>query len=528
MKKFLLVAVMLLALACPAFADGWFPRMNERGEVASGAGIITVLGRDVGVGWGPEWIDNDHIVYNGADNNSLSVIFNVRTFQREATVPQSYNVYAAGGGRWMGLFQGNPIVIRRYQGTQVIQEIPDAGSVVMSRNGRWGYVAPFHATTKTFFVNGQAVVTDTVFDVSLTERSTVWSTFTGRFTKAVFAQINGGPTQNISVLDWEGPTACDAPDATWVVSVTQSGLIARKAGRKTGYKWDGGEFFNPSCVVVNGQLRIASSSSRGVLQILEPTGPEVDLTVTPPPPPPPPPLDELPAGICQALKDERKKYPSAPNCRVEVRNGNEVQVCMSGDQIGDLLNRVAFQFKQAGFGLSGKDFGTHCDSKAGPIACDIIQRRSDNAMWDVLGSAGEETTVNCGRAIGFQTDLNRRPYRDAVNPGDGGTDPSDHDVLALKAEIVKLQGELNTVRGRLTDAESARDNARNRVGELERERDELKASIDNKDRRIGELEQERDELKRRIEELGQPLTCQLVGQQRIFGVRIGGRCEAVR
>lgn len=524
MFRIAIVVLLVVLSVVPVYANGWFPKLNERGEVASGAGEISlklVTGdRQLGIGWIGGWINNDWIVYNGADNNTLTVLFNVRD-NRRIEVPQSYNFYAAGGGQWMGTLANSAPFTRRYSGDQIIQEIPDSGVPTMATNGKWAYLTPWHDNHKTLVVNGSPLVSGQIFDVALTPRAVVWSTFTGRATKAVFGQLNGGPTQNISVLDWEGPIACDAADTTWVVSVTQTGLIARKFGATRGYSWHG-EFFNPSCVVLNGQLRIASSSSRGELQVISPSGPEVDLrepVVTPPPPPTPPQRSKLPEAVCKTLMTERGKYPAdlTPVCRNE------------GDPncpIGAILNATAWAHRDLGFGLSRKEAGFHVVSPVGRIASDILERKSDLLMWDVFVDAGLTTRVNCGEDIGPGS----RPFVDPVDPQQGSPPPPppSDDVDQLKAENVRLRTEIHALRGLLTDTEIARDAARRRVTELERERDDLKASIDNKDRRIAELEVERDGLKRQLEEASKPVSCQLVGQRRVFGLRIGGRCEAVR
>jgi hypothetical protein len=110
----------------------------------------------------------------------------------------------------------------------------------------------------------------------------------------------------------------------------------------------------------------------------------------------------LPAGVCTTINQVRGTAPIT-----------------SADQFGAMMNRIAWAHRDQGIGLSRKNAGSNCPSPAGPIACDILQRKSDNAMWDIFGSAGpnEPTTPNCGDSIGPSTDLSR-PWTAAVDPGD--------------------------------------------------------------------------------------------------------------
>lgn len=114
----------------------------------------------------------------------------------------------------------------------------------------------------------------------------------------------------------------------------------------------------------------------------------------------------LPGNVCEALHNERNKYPTPP----------------SNSDLAQILNDTAWAVDQgADWGVSRKDFGAHCESDARPglgkIAMDILHRRSDNLIWDVLIAAGEVSTVNCGEALGEMTDP-RRPWVAPVKPPD--------------------------------------------------------------------------------------------------------------
>ena len=295
MKKTLWLSIALtLLITSPAHADGWFPRVNGRGEIASGAGTLTVKGQDRGTGWSPRWIDDDTVVYNGGTS---SVILNVTTGARTEVQP-AYNNYAAGGGSWMAFWAGNPITARRYAGANVVGEWTNAGQPLVSPNGRWGYVTPYHDINKTVYVNGSPVARGVIADVDLTDRSLVYTVASGRYAREVYYVRDGAAPQRVNVFNWEAPVGCEGPDATWILSVTQKGLAFRRAGATQGFYWRG-EYFNPDCRFVNGVFRIVSSSGRGALQILDVRGTEgqvnyanitddcveCDTTVAPPPVP---------------------------------------------------------------------------------------------------------------------------------------------------------------------------------------------------------------------------------------------------
>lgn len=132
------------------------------------------------------------------------------------------------------------------------------------------------------------------------------------------------------------------------------------------------------------------------------------------------PYPTLPSNVCDTLKAQRALYPAIP----------------TADQLGEMLNNTALVHKAEGFGLSRKTGGTRCPSPAGQIACDILMRKSDSLIWDVLIAAGEASTPTCGEALGPMTDPSR-PFVDPV----GTTPPPPPNGVTneqLLAEIMNL------------------------------------------------------------------------------------------
>jgi hypothetical protein len=161
----------------------------------------------------------------------------------------------------------------------------------------------------------------------------------------------------------------------------------------------------------------------------------------------------LPADVCATLRQVRGSAPIESNA-----------------QLGAMLNRIAWAHRAQGIGLNRKSGGNNCDSPAGKIACDILQRQSDGAAWDVFGSAGpgEPTTPSCGSAIDPITDPSR-PFVAAVNPGDEapGADPAPNapttptpgpapDLGPILARLDTLEASLRAEMRAQTDREIAK------------------------------------------------------------------------
>lgn len=133
---------------------------------------------------------------------------------------------------------------------------------------------------------------------------------------------------------------------------------------------------------------------------------------------------QLPPKICEALKRERNKYGVTP----------------TGPELAQILNDTAWQFPPD-WGLSRKNSGFYVNSPERPglgnIASDILHRKSDNLIWDVLIAAGEHSEVNCSEALGEMTDPNR-PWVEPVQPPNepviGRVDIIYHDPVCRRSD----------------------------------------------------------------------------------------------
>ena len=89
---------------------------------------------------------------------------------------------------------------------------------------------------------------------------------------------------------------------------------------------------------------------------------------------------------------------------------------LNDTELGKLLNTVAWKNKDAGWGLSGKNFGIRCPSPAGEIACDILHHKPTNAIVDVLVAAGDGgPTTPAWQVLGPPPGSNR-PWVAPVQP----------------------------------------------------------------------------------------------------------------
>lgn len=76
-----------------------------------------------------------------------------------------------------------------------------------------------------------------------------------------------------------------------------------------------------------------------------------------------------PASLLSDVQAERSKYGAA---------------VLSEEQRGWIVNAVAWKNRDAGWGLSHKDFGNFCNTAAGPVACDVLVHKPSNTWVDVL------------------------------------------------------------------------------------------------------------------------------------------------
>lgn len=158
----------------------------------------------------------------------------------------------------------------------------------------------------------------------------------------------------------------------------------------------------------------------------------------------------LPGPVCDTLKSVRARYGPIP----------------TPSELFSILNETAWVHREDSWGLSSKTGGNRCPAPNGDIACDILHRRSDNLIWDVLISAGEGSTPSCGNALGPQTDP-ARPWRAPIEPGTPTPPnppiPPTPDLSAILARLADIDAKLNSFAPLLDQARTESFNAATRA-----------------------------------------------------------------
>ena len=213
----------------------------------------------------------------------------------------------------------------------------------------------------------------------------------------------------------------------------------------------------------------------------------------------------LPSAVCDAVRAEFAASPEnlwPTRCRLE------------GDPacpLGEILNRVAWQFRADGFGLSRKDFGYFVSSPAGPVASDILQRGT--VIWDVVTS---DWRVACGD--GEDTlhvwDASYRASRPFVAPVAPGGSPDPKPDPNATAPLLKRIAELEAL---LADAVAWSEQYRDALNHAVEAQREATAAHDA-------AVAQRDELQRRLDALlAEPAPrC----EAKILGIKIP--CKVIR
>jgi hypothetical protein len=159
-------------------------------------------------------------------------------------------------------------------------------------------------------------------------------------------------------------------------------------------------------------------------------------------------------AVVRSLADERAKYGATLN----------------DDECAELVNAVAWKHRADGWGLSGKNFGTHGTLHDGTqVAHDILHHRPTNRIWDVLTGAGAHSTPIRSFGPGGPPPGSNRPWVAPIAPrGAPQPEPPPQpaptptptvDLAPLLAKLDILTAEVASLRGELAAIRSAADTA---------------------------------------------------------------------
>lgn len=503
MTRYISLLVVLIALALPqaSSGNGWRPKFTPDGSrIVSGAGVLTVtdavtnVSRDVMLnGWEPDPCDNDTAIYNGQQGGLR--LLNLRTGADTQLDPREL-IELACTRTPQRLFWAARDVQQNAVVSSVGHVIPNAGQPTISDGGFFG------------FRTGDDRIEPFACDLGL-----VWHNLRGQvFGFFIDHQVERHFT--VPGRQEYRPVCIATPEGMWILAMTPTGFLLHPAGGTDGYQLETGDNrnLNAHAVWVNGEIRAVFNDSQGALLrwTVRLSDPRIDLRVTPPPPapgPPPPPdttpqaCGEVPAHGQAALR----ALWARPDVTALVRSAND-----------DDRRKAARMFAEQMAFTVGPEWGTKNAGGGRPPSKDAIAKVVNGTLcgWDIVNGTTRELAFGHGEPLPGQQFMPVTPtnhLRSAPPTPPPPSQPCDACVTRvreleaanqqLSTANQQLQAEVNALRGLLTDVEIARDHAI-------AERDDL--------------------IRRQLDEARKPVTCQLVGQQRVFGVRIGGRCEAVR
>lgn len=499
MTRYASLFVVLIALALPqtSSGNGWKPKFTPDGKlIVSGAAVLTVtdavtnVSRDVMLnGWEPDPCDHETVLYNGAQNGLR--LLNLRTGEDQQLDPREL-IELACTRTPQRLFWAARDVQQNAVVSSVGHVIPNAGQPTISDGGFFG------------FRTGDDRIEPFACDQGL-----VWHDLRGQ----VFGFFLDHQVERHFTVPGRQeyrPVCIATPAGMWILAMTPTGFLLHPAGGTDGYPLETGDNrnLNAHAVWVNGEIRAVFNDNQGALLrwTVRLSDPRVDLRGTPsppapapgPPPPPPPPqaCGEIPAHGQAALR----ALWTRPDVNALVRSAND-----------DDRRKAARMFAEQMAFTVGPEWGTKNAGGWRPPSKDAIAKVVNGTLcgWDLVNGITRELVFGHGEPLPGQEFIPVTPTNHL-----GTSPPSPPNCDACQQENARLKAEIHALRSLLTETEI--------------ERDRLKAEVAAAGAQLATVTRDRDELKQQLEEASKPVTCQLVGQQRIFGVRIGGRCEAVR
>lgn len=385
--------------------DGWFPRLNFNGDVASGSSGIEFNGeRITDFGHAPQFLSENEIVFLGQDDRLYQVTVG----------EQPVNL----GGARMSFFSAGHGVIAR----------PEPGDIGLSVDPATGDVArliEFNGNNHDHSIRYQdrwVIEHAVVSDVRAYDNLLVFSRWTGKpHDRETWGSDNGGPIQNLRVLhsSYEGrPIPFRTSEGPWVLFMTNTDLRLHPWNSNMGYIIHTGEDqnFNADVRFIRGKIHVVWNTARGELrqQFIDPTTtrqsvstdvplPEPSPKPDPKPDPKPKPKPEEPKPMPDSLKpdleNERAKYPAT----------------LTHDQPAKILNAVAWKNRADGWGLSAKPHGNRVPAPQGiDVAYDILHHKPSNKLFDCL--TGDLQGVVVWGETSYHNDPTGRPWVAPVEP----------------------------------------------------------------------------------------------------------------
>lgn len=285
--------------------NGWFPKINSRGDIVSGSTEVWITyadGSQVQIasdGGGAHWLTDDSIIYNHTDGSGTTIWPSMERCQ-------GYNYLTANGaGKWAGGKAGSGGV-DVYEGSKLVRSI-DLACQPKFDGDILAYLTPYQDPNRQLIVNEASVVSGPVVDYVL--GSPIMALIaSGTYTKGYTAGVTINPTVGGPVRS--GDWICENAGS-------KEGLFVHPWDSYEGYFLADSNWFYHDFRVINGVLIVAASTSSGNPRIarIDPASPRIDLrtvgqVATPVPVPKPTPIPEVPP-VSTPIENTPSSWPDS-------------------------------------------------------------------------------------------------------------------------------------------------------------------------------------------------------------------------
>ncbi len=235
--------------------NGWFPKINSSGVIASGNKGIWLTHPDGKIeqvsliGTNPFWL-NDKLCYNRNDGS---------TQIGDDIIPLAYNVYFSSDEYWTGFLGTKEGHVDFYKNTT---KIGDNNGLCLAKysGANLCYVAPYDKEDRTLVYNNLPIFQGKITNYVMSPGSGLiaWQIATSTYGRQILNQ-----SFIISIRTDEDPIfAFDYLGQTYLVTQTQIGQLIYPIGSHFGYHRPG-DLYYPDGKVIDNKLRLVGSDGYG-------------------------------------------------------------------------------------------------------------------------------------------------------------------------------------------------------------------------------------------------------------------------
>lgn len=237
--------------------NGWFPKINRDGQIASGNKGIWLDGKQVSdYGTSPFWLGTT-LCYNRNDNT---------TQIGEEILPIAYNeYYGSERDEWTGFANGH---VDFYKG---LVKTNEADGLTLAKYAGYGsvygfnlaYVAPYQSEDRTLVYNNIPIYQGKITNYQMSLNGIIaWQVAISTYGRQILTQ--GG---SISIRTDENPKIIfDYLGQSWIVSQTNIGTIIYPFLSHYGYYISGDLYYLDARVLGNKLLVVGSDSAGNLLK----------------------------------------------------------------------------------------------------------------------------------------------------------------------------------------------------------------------------------------------------------------------